>query len=257
MENRASLKTKLSDNILTVMLDHLVPYTQCVGALREVMQEVYDNSAVKGVIITGTEQHTFSMGASPNEMQGLNELNGRKFTEHGQEVFSLIEGCHKPILAAINGNVQSGGLALALACHLRVAVEQATFCFPEVTMGVIPHFGSTQRLTHLIGKTKALEFMMMGIPITAMEAKRLKLINHVVDDRETLMQKGETILKHITMHAPLAVGMLINCINAVHNNKEGGYQIEANSFSHCFKTEDLKEGILAKLEDRSPIFQGK
>lgn len=256
MENRVPLETELSEGILTLTLHNYGLSTIGIDALRELIQEVYDNSEINSVVITGAGEDTFAVGTTPAEMQTLNELNGRKFAEHGQEVFALIENCHKPILAAVNGAAHGEGFSLALACHLRVASENATFSFPEVAMGTIPSFGGTQRLTHLIGKAKALECMMTGKPLTAAAAMTWGIVNYVENHREALIQKGKVLLKKITAQAPLAIGMVINCVNAVYNPHEDGYQTEANSFAHCCKTDDLKEGTAALLENRAPIFKG-
>jgi enoyl-CoA hydratase len=176
MESFESLETELQEGILTITLNSPEKKNSlsaaCIDELREVIQEVYDNSEIKGVVITGSGEEFFATNAPLKEIQELNELNGRKFAEHGQEAFALIEDCHKPILAAINGYALSGGFELALACHLRIAVENAVFRFPDVSFGIIPGFGGTQRLTHLIGKPKALEIMMTGEPLTATRARR-------------------------------------------------------------------------------------
>ncbi|MCU0318234.1 MAG: enoyl-CoA hydratase-related protein [Amoebophilaceae bacterium] len=260
MENIASFETELAEGILTVTLSS--PETKnalsmaCIDTLREIIQEVYDNSEIKSVIITGAGEEVFATGTVPQEIKALNELNSRKFAEHSQETFALIEHCHKPVLAAVNGAAISGGFALALACHLCIASENATFSFPEVAMGIIPGFGGTQRLTHLIGKKKALELMMTGESITAAEAQALGVVSYVASYKEALMKRSREILQKIMAHAPLAVGMLVNCTNAAYNPDEDGYQTEANSFAHCCKTEDLKEGISALLEKRLPVFRG-
>jgi len=260
MEKFELFEIELSEGIFTVTLNslkgHNVLSAQHIEELRTIIQEVYDNSDIKSVIITGAGEETFATGATPEEIRELSELNGRKFAEHGQETLALIESCHKPILAAINGHAVSGGFELALACHLRIASENATFSFPEVSLGIIPGFGGTQRLTHLIGKTKALELMMTGEQITAVEAKKLGIVSYVVSYKEALMKKSQEILQKIMLHAPLAVGMLVNCSNAAYNPDEDGYQTEANSFANCCKTEDLKEGMAALIENRSPIFKG-
>ena len=260
MENLASFETELAEGILTVTLNspetHNALSTECIDALRKIVQEVYDNGDIKSMVITGAGEDAFSTGTAPSEIRALNELNGRKFAERGQEIFALIENCHKPILAAINGTASGGGFSLALACHLRIASENATFNFPEVAMGIIPSFGGTQRLTHLIGKTKALELMMTGEYLTAAEAKALGIVSYVASYKEALMKKSRELLQKIMAHAPLAVGMLVNCTNAAYNPEENGYQTEANSFAHCCQTEDLKEGITALLENRLPIFRG-
>ncbi len=260
MENLTLLETELVEGILTITLNspetHNSLSIACINALREVIQEVYDNSDIKSVVITGAGEAAFATSTVPQEIQELNELNGRKFAEQGQETLALIEDCHKPILAAINGAAIGGGFELALACHLRIASENATFRLPEVSMGIIPGFGGTQRLTHLIGKTKALELMMTGEQLTAAEAKDLGMISYVASYKEALMKKSREFLQKIMAHAPLAVGMLVNCTNAAYNPHENGYQTEANSFANCCKTEDFKEGIAALLAKRTPKFKG-
>lgn len=260
MEPIKPLETVLESGILTVTLNspdnqHALG-TVCIDALREVIQEVYDNSEIKSAIITGAGEETFAEGAPLEEIQALNELNSRKFAENGQEVMALIENCHKPILAAINGRAIDSGFELALACHLRVAAENATFGFSEVNMGLMPCFGGTQRLTHLIGKTMALELMMTGTTITTAAAKSMGLVGHVVSYKDAMLKKSREILGKIMAHAPLAIGMLVNCTNAAQNPHEDGYQTEANSFANCCKTEDFKEGIAALREHRAPAFKG-
>lgn len=260
MGNLTSLETELVEGILTITLNspetRNALNTTRINALREIIQEVYDNNEIKSVIITGAGEEAFATGTDPQEIQGLNELNGRKFAEQGQETLALIEGCHKPILAAINGAALSGGFELALACHLRIASENAIFSFPEVSMGIIPNFGGTQRLTYFIGKTKALELMMTGEKLTAIEAKELGLVSYVASYKEALIKKSRELLKKIMSHAPIAVGMLVNCINAAYNPHENGYQTEANSFANCCKTDDFKEGTNALLAERKPLFKG-
>jgi enoyl-CoA hydratase len=122
-------------------------------------------------------------------------------------------------------------------------------------MGIIPSFGGTQRLTHLIGKTKALEFMMTGNKLTAEEAEELGLISYVASYKEALIKKSREILQKIMAHAPTAIGMLVNCSNAAYNPDENGYQIEANSFANCCKTENFREGVAALVEKRPPVFK--
>ena len=242
MKHHKALETEIVEDILTITLHHTeIPNPMCmvsIDALREVMQEVYDNNMIKSVLITGEGAEIFATGTALEETQSLNEFNGRKFAEHGQEILNMIENCHKPVLAAVNGIAMGGGFALALACHLRMATEHATFWFPEVTMGLIPSFGSTQRLTHLLGKAKALELMVTGEKLSATEAQRLGMVSYVASNKEVLIQQGRAVLRSIMSNDPLAVGMLISCTNAAHNPDEDGYQTEANCFAHCCKKED-------------------
>ncbi len=227
-----------------------------IEELKWAMEQAYEDQEVKGIIITGAGEKAFVAGADIKEISALNELNSRKFAESGQEVFTSIENCEKPVIAAINGFALGGGCELAMACHIRIATENAKFGQPEVNLGLIPGYGGTQRLTHLIGKGKALEIMMTGDLISANEAKSLGLVNHVVENRETLLQKSEEILLKIGQKAPLAVGLVINCVNAVYDKEENGYQTEANSFARCCQSEDFKEGTSAFIQKRKPTFTG-
>ncbi|MFN7095640.1 MAG: enoyl-CoA hydratase/isomerase family protein, partial [Burkholderiales bacterium] len=155
------------------------------------------------------------------------------------------------------GHAWAGGCELALACHLRIASETATFAFPQVTRGSIPGFGGTQRLTHLIGKTKALELLLTGNAISAIKAKEIGLLNYVVSCQgEEVVKKSKELLHAIMANAPLAIGAVLNCVNAVHNPHENGYQTEANSFANCCKSEDMKAGIAAFLSQQKPQFKG-
>ncbi|SIS85478.1 enoyl-CoA hydratase/isomerase family protein [Belliella pelovolcani] len=225
--------------------------------IRNVFNEVVDNKEIKGVIITGSGEKAFIAGADISEIAELNELNARKFAENGQDVFSLIENCHKPVIAVINGFALGGGCELAMACHMRVAAANAKFGQPEVNLGIIPGYGGTQRLTYLIGRGKANELMMTGDMIGAEEAKSLGLVNHVLATKADAMERAEDILKKIMTKAPLAIGMIVDCVNSVYNREENGYQTEANSFARCVKSGDYKEGTTAFLEKRKPIFKGE
>ncbi|MDQ3394891.1 MAG: enoyl-CoA hydratase/isomerase family protein, partial [Bacteroidota bacterium] len=193
---------------------------QTVQELREAFQKVYDDKKIKGVILTGAGEKAFVAGADIKEIAALNEMNGRKFAENGQEVFSLIESCPKPVIAAIDGYALGGGCELAMACHIRIATAQSKFGQPEVNLGIIPGYGGTQRLTHLIGKGRAFEMMMTAEAITAKQAKKMGLVNHVVENKNELLVKSEEILIKIISKAPLAISMVINCVNAAFDPEE-------------------------------------
>jgi enoyl-CoA hydratase len=225
--------------------------------IRNIFNEVSDNKEIKGVIITGSGEKAFIAGADISEIAELNELNARKFAENGQEIFNLIENCHKPVIAVVNGFALGGGCELAMACHMRIAVTNAKFGQPEVNLGIIPGYGGTQRLTYLIGRGKANELMMTGDMIGAEEAKSLGLVNHVLSSKEAAIEKAEEILKKIISKAPLAIGMIVDCVNAVYISDENGFQTEANSFARCVKSGDYKEGTSAFLEKRKPVFKGE
>lgn len=218
--------------------------------------KVYDEDRIKGVIFTGAGDKAFVAGADIKEISELNELNARKFSEQGQETFSLIENSPKPIIAAINGFALGGGCELAMACHIIIASENSKFGLPEVNLGIIPGFGGTQRLTQLVGKGKALELMMTGEMISAQDAKQIGLVNQVVSSVD-LMMKTTELMSKILEKAPLAIGQVVECVNAAYNEEEHGYQTEANSFGICCKSADFIEGTKAFLEKRKPAFKGK
>ena len=227
-----------------------------IEELREVFQNIYDDDSVKSIIITGEGEKAFVAGADISEISELNEMNGRKFAENGQEVFAMIEKCHKPVIAAVNGFALGGGCELAMACHMRVATPNAKFGQPEVNLGIIPGYGGTQRLTQLVGKGKALELMMTADFISANEALSLGLVNHVAESAEDMMVTAKNILNKINQKAPLAIGLVIDSVNSYYTGDENGYQTEANSFASCCKSEDFKEGTQAFLEKRKAEFKG-
>ncbi|MDO1447032.1 enoyl-CoA hydratase-related protein [Rhodocytophaga aerolata] len=251
----------IKDSILTVSINRPSKLNalnhKTMEEIGTVMQQVYDSREIKGVIFTGEGEKAFIAGADISEIAALTEVSSRKFAERGQEIFAMIENCPKPVIAAINGYALGGGCELAMACHIRIAVESAKFGQPEVNLGLIPGYGGTQRLTQLVGKGKALELMMTADTISAQEAKAIGLVNHVVPTQAQLLQLAEEILRKILSKAPLAIEMVISCVNAVYNKEEDGYQTEANSFSICCKSEDFKEGTKAFLEKRPAKFQRK
>ncbi|MFC3417673.1 enoyl-CoA hydratase/isomerase family protein [Algoriphagus hitonicola] len=225
--------------------------------LREIFDEVVDNKAIKAVILTGAGEKAFIAGADIKEIAELNEVNARKFAENGQEIFAMIENCHKPVIAVTNGYTLGGGCELAMACHMRIASANAKFGQPEVNLGIIPGYGGTQRLTILVGRGKANELMMTGDMIGAEEARELGLVNHVLPTKDDAMAKAQEIVSKIMSKAPLAIGMVVDCVNAAYLADENGFQTEANSFARCVKSGDYKEGTSAFLEKRKPVFKGE
>lgn len=256
-----NLKLSVKDGIATLTInrpDKLNALNVAtVEEIREAFNQIYDDKEIKGVIITGEGNKAFVAGADISEIAALNEVNGRKFSENGQEIFGLIENCHKPVIAAVNGYALGGGCELALACHIRIASANAKFGLPEVNLGIIPGYGGTQRLTQLVGKGKALELMMTADMLSAKEAQELRMVNQVAPSQEELIPACEAMLNKIISKAPLAIGMVISCANAVYEHGENGYQTEANSFGSCCKTEDFKEGTNAFLNKRAPKFTGE
>ena len=255
MENPESLQKCIEEGILTItfntpsQLNALTSKT--IQQFQGAIQEAYDNNDIKGVMFTGAGEEAFATGTPTEELLKLNELNARKFAENGQEIFALIENCSKPTLAAINGYALGGGFELALACHFRLASENAILGFPEIAFGMTPGFGGTQRLTNLVGRTKALELLMTGKCVTAEEGEAIGLVSDVVSYKEEMIKKGRSWIKQIIVHEPLAIGMLVNCINGAQNPEEDGYQTEANCFANCFKAPSFKEN-LKKLRNGTP-----
>ena len=174
----------------------------------------------------------------------------------GQKIFKMFEDSPKPVIAAVNGFALGGGCELAMSCHMRIATENAKFGQPEVNLGIIPGYGGTQRLTQLVGRGKALELMLTADIISAQEAKSLGLVNHVVANREELVQLAEKIATKIINKGPIAVEKVIQSVNAGFNFEKAGYQSEAESFSFCATTEDFKEGTRAFIEKRPAAFKG-
>jgi len=230
---------------------------ETLAELADVISYAATTDEVRGVLLTGTGEKAFVAGADISEFSDYDGEQGEALARNGQEqVFNAIEACPKPIVAAINGFALGGGLELALACHIRIAAENAKLGLPEVSLGLIPGYGGTQRLTQVVGKGRAIEMIATADMITAAQAEKIGLVNHVVPQAE-LIAKAEELLNKIKLRAPLAVAAAIKSVNA--NLKFGinGFETEIKEFGKCFNTEDFKEGTSAFLEKRKPVFIGK
>lgn len=228
-----------------------------ISELSAAIDEVMSNAAVKTVILTGAGEKAFVAGADISEFTVLDGKGGAALAQAGQDgVFNKIENCPKPILAAVNGFSLGGGCELAMACHFRIASENAKFGQPEVNLGLIPGYGGTQRMTQLIGKGKTMELMMTGDMIGAEEAKSLGLVNHVFPQAE-LLGKAKEILQKIQSKAPIAISKVISCVNDAAKADPDGFANEVTRFGECFETEDMREGTTAFLEKRKAAFNGK
>ena len=254
-----NLLTENQDGILTVTINRASKLNalnrETIQEIQSVFGSLIDDQSVKGVILTGSGDKAFVAGADISEFTKVTEMHARKLAEEGQEVFQMIEDCHKPVIAVVNGFALGGGCELAMACHMRIATANAKFGQPEVNLGLIPGYGGTQRLTMLIGKGRALEYMMTADMMDAGTAERFGLANHVTETKEEAMELATKILSKIGSKAPIAIGQVIECANSVYT-AENGYQVEANAFASCFGTEDFNEGVDAFLNKGQANFKG-
>jgi enoyl-CoA hydratase len=214
------------------------------------------DDTVKAIIVTGSGPKSFVAGADIAEFVGLSVEEGKELAQFGQAVFRSIETCHKPVIAAVNGFALGGGCELSMACHLRIASDNAKFGQPEVNLGLIAGYGGTQRLIQYVGKTKAAELHMTADMINAEQALALGLVNYVVSP-DQLMPKCIEIIEKIKAKSPKAISGVINSVNAYFENGTDGFNEEIHEFGKCFATEDFKEGTSAFLEKRKANFTGK
>jgi len=228
-----------------------------LAELHIALTESFGDAEVGGLIITGAGQKAFVAGADISEFAAFDAVAGKALASEGQtKVFDLVENAPKPVIAAVNGFALGGGLELAMACHIRIASDNAKMGLPEVTLGLIPGYGGTQRLTALVGKGKAFEMIMTADMITAADALQFGLVNYVVSQDELLV-KAEELLNKMLQRAPLALASAIKAVNAVGKSGVNGFEIEIKEFGKCFGTEDLKEGVSAFLEKRKANFKSK
>ncbi len=227
-----------------------------LDGLTQIIQEAYQNENVRGIILTGEGDKAFVAGADIKELSSLNKENAFALAQKGQKLFKQIEDFPKPIIAAVNGFALGGGCELAMACHIRIATENAKFGQPEVNLGIVPGYGGTQRLAQLVGRGKALELIMTADLISAQEAKAIGLVNHVVANRDDLMEFATKMMTKILSKSPIAIEHVIKSVNAGFNGEEAGYQTEAESFAACAASEDFKEGTNAFMEKRKANFKG-
>lgn len=228
--------------------------TAVLAELHAAISEALADQQVRGVVLTGAGEKAFVAGADIREFASFDPGQGRRLAQDGhRKVFDLIHHAGKPFLAAINGYALGGGLELALACHLRIAVPHAKLGLPEVSLGLIPGYGGTQRLTQLVGRGRALEMILTGDMVTAEKAQEFGLVNDVVA-MPVLRQKATEILLKIASRSPNAVAAAIQAVNAGLDPKENGYEVEIEAFAKCFGTADFNEGVSAFLEKRKPSF---
>lgn len=227
-----------------------------IQELHTAFENLDADAATKVIIITGEGEKAFVAGADISEFANFSIEEGAHLAAKGQELlFDFVEKLKTPVIAAVNGFALGGGLELAMACHFRVASDNAKMGLPEVSLGVIPGYGGTQRLPQLVGKGRAMEMIMTAGMIDAETAKSYGLVNHVVPQNE-LLEFTKGIANKIMRNSPVAIGKAINAINANFKDGVDGYQTEIRNFGKCFGTEDFKEGTTAFLEKRKADFKG-
>ncbi|MDI3318408.1 enoyl-CoA hydratase/isomerase family protein [Pinibacter soli] len=258
--NYQTLLTTIENETLVITInrpDKLNALNKTVIAeLSSVVDEVYNNHAIKSAIITGSGPKSFVAGADISEFLQLDPSQGEDLARKGQQsVFDKIENSPKPIVAAVNGFALGGGCELALSCHFIIASDNAKFGQPEVNLGLIPGYGGTQRLVQVVGKGRAMQLLMTGEMISAEQAAQYGIANSIVK-QEDLLNTVKAILQVIHTKAPLAIAKVIECVNNFDHTQQG-YDFEIKKFGECFATEDLKEGASAFLEKRKPAFTGR
>jgi len=232
---------------------------ECLAELLTILSAWKEDDACRGVIITGAGEKTFSPGADINVFiaERQKAIGGREWSRYGQVVLQYLENLGKPSIGAINGMAMGGGLELALACTFRIACETAKFGLPEISVGIMPGWGGTQRMTRIVGKTKAMELVLTGEPISAEEALRIGLVSQVVPPAD-LIPASERFLKRITKNAPVAIKLAMEVINSAADlSFSDGLALESNLAGLLCTTEDGQEGIQAFVEKRKPVFKGK
>ena len=230
---------------------------QTVSELSSVFDELKNNNDVSVVILTGSGEKAFVAGADISELNKLDTISAKEFSENGQEVFDKIQNFDKPVIAAVNGFALGGGCELALACHIRLASDNAKFGQPEVNLGIIPGYGGTQRLARIINAGRAAEYILTGDMIDADEAYRTGLVNHVYPQNE-LLEESLAMAGKIAAKGQQAIRLALKAVNAVNQmSLRDGQKLEASLFALCCGTEDFKEGTSAFLEKRKPVFKNK
>ena len=268
-ENQTKMNIEMAlENILTEIKNEVLIITinrpdklnalnkQTLEELHETLVNAENDKSIRALIITGSGTKAFVAGADIAEFANFTTKEGQQLSSNGHfKVFNFIENYSKPVIAAVNGFALGGGLELAMACHMRVVSSNAKMGLPEVSLGVIPGYGGTQRLAQLVGKGKAFEMISTADTITADDAYKWGLANHITPQEELLNKCFEITAKIITK-SPVALKAAIKAINAGYNNKFNGYEVEIEEFGKSFGTNDFKEGTTAFLEKRKAIFLG-
>lgn len=228
-----------------------------ISELNQALNTAEHDANVRVIIITGSGEKAFVAGADISEFAAFSVEDGKKLSQQGHDLlFNYVANQNTPVIAAVNGFALGGGLELAMSCHIRVASDNAKMGLPEVSLGVIPGYGGTQRLAQLVGKGRAFEMIFTAGMINAADALQFGLVNHVTTQSE-LMLKCEEIAGKIMKNSPAAIASAIRAVNAGYEDGVNGFSKEVEEFGICFGTADFKEGTSAFLEKRKPAFTGK
>ncbi|GGW56622.1 enoyl-CoA hydratase [Winogradskyella epiphytica] len=259
--NYENILSQTSNGITTITINRPKKLNALNKATIEELHDAFKaadkDKSTKVIIVTGSGDKAFVAGADISEFAHFNEKEGAKLAAQGQELlFDFVENLSTPVIAAVNGFALGGGLELAMACHFRVASSNAKMGLPEVSLGVIPGYGGTQRLPQLVGKGRAMEMVMTAGMIDANQALNYGLVNHVVEPDE-LLPLAEKIANKIMRNSSVAIGKAIKAVNANFKDGKNGYKVEIKQFGKCFGSEDFVEGTTAFLEKRKADFPGK
>ena len=231
--------------------------SETIAELGAAFKSLEADNNVKAIIITGSGTKAFVAGADIKEFYEFDEAQGRELAAKGhQSLFDLVSNLNTPVIGAVNGFALGGGLELAMSCHFRLASDNAKLGLPEVTLGVIPGYGGTQRLAQLVGKGRAMEMIMTAKMVSAEEALNAGLVNQVTSQEELLVACKKIALK-IVKNSPVAIAAAIRAVNAGYTDGVNGFETEIEEFGKCFGTEDFKEGTTAFIEKRKAEFAGK
>lgn len=251
IENRIALVTINRPDKLNAL------NAETITELFQIFKKLKQNDDVQAIVVTGSGEKAFVAGADIAEISRHDDISGRIFALRGQKVFRFIEKIEKPVIAAINGYALGGGCELAMACHLRIASETAKFGQPEINLGLIPGYGGTQRLSRIIGATRALYWLLTGDMFDARKAMEIGLVNEVVPP-DQLLSRAKELAALLASKAPIARRYILqSVIEGLDMNLDAALNLEAELFGNLCATEDMKEGTAAFLEKRKPQFKGK
>ncbi len=259
--NYNNILTQTENGIATITINRPSKLNALNKETIEELHSAFDtadnDTSVKVIIVTGSGEKAFVAGADISEFAHFDVENGGKLAAKGQDLlFNFVENLGTPVIAAVNGFALGGGLELAMAAHFRIASDTARMGLPEVSLGVIPGYGGTQRLPQLVGKGRAMELVMTAGMIDASTALNYGLVNHVTS-LEELIPICQKIAGKIMRNSSVAIRAAIHAVNANYKDGVNGYDVEINQFGNCFGTEDFKEGTTAFLEKRKADFPGK